>query len=116
MGIDGVQRILDNIKRKATPSVEGIKSLVLEPNSQKSSLTKSSPTTSPRTGEGRAPVVTPNDKGCQDWGQVHGAINTKATTPNGDRPNVTRYVHDALSGALEVEILNDLLDALPGAG
>ena len=96
MGIEGVQKILDNIKRKAAPSVEGIRSLVLESDSQKSSLTKSSPTTSPRTGEGRAPIVTPNDKGCQDWEQVPGAINTKATTPNvrggfinGDRPKVT---------------------------
>ena len=70
MGIEGVQKILDNIKRKAAPSVEGIRSLGLESDSQKSSLTKSSTTSSPRTGEGRAPIVTPNDKRCQDWEQV----------------------------------------------
>ena len=94
--MDGVQRILDNIKRKAAPSVEGIKSLVLESYPQESSLTRSSLTTSPRTGEGRAPIVTPNDKGCRDWEHVPGAINTEAATHNvrggftdGNRPKVT---------------------------
>ena len=70
MGIEGVKKILDNIKRTAPPSVEGIRSLGLKSNSTKSSLTKSSTTNSPRTGEGRAPIGTPYVKGCQDLEQV----------------------------------------------
>ena len=80
IGLDGVQRLLDNIKRKAAPSVEGIKSLVLESYPQESSLTRSSLSTSPRTGEGRAPIVTPNDKGCRDWEQAD--ISAKTFTPD----------------------------------
>ena len=70
MGIEGVQKILDDIKRTAAPSVEGIRSLGLKSDSQKSSLTKSSTTNSPRTGEGRAPIGTPYVKSCQDLGHL----------------------------------------------